>query len=695
VLVTIDTLRPDHLGCYGYAKGTSPNLDRLAREGILFRSAVSPVPLTLPSHASIMTGSYPALHGVRDHSGFHLPEGSETLAARLRARGLATGAFVGAFVLDSRFGLAQGFDHYFDRFDASRAKAGTPESLERRADAVAREALAWMEARADGRFFAWLHFYDPHAPYAAPEPFRSRHPGRPYDAEVAFADAALGAVTEFLGRKGWYDDALIVVASDHGEDLGDHGEQTHGYFVYDSTMRVPLVIKLPSARQAGKVVAEQVRTIDIMPTVLQAFGASSPKVQGRGLLALAAGGTAAPASRETRPQDDAYGETYYPYYHFGWSPLLSIRTGKYKYVDAPRPELYALDTDPGERTNLAGSQTALANQLRERLRSGYGRMGPPESAPRGPVDAATREKLQSLGYVSYTSRTARIGAGAHLPDPKDKLEVYARMQRALGEIQAQRAADALATLKSVVALDPGATDAHLHMGLIYKRSGDYAQAVEAFRLALRGDDHNAVAAYNLAHSYASWGKLDEAIVGFERALALDPTEARARVGLGIVYQTRGAADRAAREYEAALAIDPFDTTANNNLAAIALGRRDAERALVLLRRSLESQPASAETHNLIGSAHWLRNEPEPALEEFRAAIRLDPALADSHVNLGMLLAALGRTGESLAALEAGVAAAPRSPRLIDALGRAYLAAGKKAEGDQALERARRLAAGSR
>jgi arylsulfatase A-like enzyme/Tfp pilus assembly protein PilF len=684
LLITIDTLRADHLDVYGYRKAQAPVIARLARDGVLFENAVSPVPLTLPSHCSIFTGTYPAYHGVRDHSGFALSPRSETIATSLRARGFATGAFVGAFVLDSRFGMDLGFDYYYDRFDSTRSKAGSLEGLERRAEQVSREALRWMELQAGRSFFAWLHFYDPHAPYAPPEPFKTRYAGNPYDGEIAYTDSVVGKVLDFLIRKNWYQNALIVLTSDHGEDLGDHGENTHGYFVYDSTVRVPLIIKLPGGKYAGKAISSQVRTIDIFPTVLQILRAPSvPQVQGRGLFPLIALGV-------RRSAENAYGETYYPYYHFGWSPLRYIRTDRLKFIDAPQPELYDIVSDPAETKNLEASHSALANELRDRLRAAYSRFRSQPSSKKEETDPATLEKLRSLGYVTYLSRTSgEIETG--LPDPKAKLQIYNLFQQALLQSAQGAPQAAIRKFEEVLRLEPKLIDARIQLGLLLKNMGEYARAVEELKLALQADSSNAIASYNLAHAYASWGKLDEAMLGFKRTLELDPREVRARIGLGIGYQTRGAAQEAEREYRAALAIDSGDTTALNNLGGIYLSQRDPVKALAELRRSLDSDSRRADTHNLMGSALWLHDEPEKALLEFREAIRLDNHLVDAYLNLGMLLNSLKRTQEALGYLTSAAEIAPRSARVFEILGEAYRSAGLDAAAEKALSRARELA----
>jgi arylsulfatase A-like enzyme/Tfp pilus assembly protein PilF len=684
LVITIDTLRADHLECYGYQKIKTPNVNRLARDGVLFEHAFSPVPLTLPAHCSIFTGTYPWFHGVRDQSGSSLATGSETLASKLKMQGLPTAAFVGSFVLDSRFGLSQGFDYYYDHFDSTRARRNAADPLERRAEVVAREAIHWMEGQQGNGFFAWLHFYDPHVPYAPPDPFKSRYSQNPYDGEIAYTDSVVGTVLDFLILRGWYEGALVVLASDHGEDLGDHGENTHGYFVYDSTVRVPLIIKLPHGSHAGRRVGPQVRLIDLMPTVLRVAGCSPGKdVQGRSLLSLLSSGT-------QRPAEDAYGETFYPFHHFGWSPLHYIRTAKFKYIVAPSPELYDLERDPGEKINLVAQRQALADQLRARLHAGYGRLQRVRPSQNQPVDLATQDALRSLGYLSQSSRTFRLSGDRNLSDPKQKLPLYTLFQSALLESQTNLPDAASQKLKAILAKDPGLTDAHIHLGLIYKRSGNYALAIEHFQQAIKSDHSNVLAVYNLAHSYALAGKSREAVLGFERTLALNPKEVRAHVGLGIAYQTEGNHERAVQEYLRALEIDPHDSTARNNLGSIYLHRREVEKAMTEFRRSLEINNESAETHNLIGSAYWLKNDAGAATSEFREAIRLDKSYLDAYLNLGMLLANQGQLRDALSYLEAATSLAPRSARAHELLAQTYQAAGRTAEAEKTYARVKEL-----
>ena len=466
VLITVDTLRADRLHCYGSNSVATPAIDRLATDGVLFRQAVAQVPLTLPSHCSILTGTYPSAHGVHDQAGFSLGAQPPTLAELLERAGYATGGFVGSSVLSAGTGIGRGFRRYSD-VPLSTAGGGVPrDGLERRGDQVVSEALAWLEEPGRGRAFVWIHLWDPHTPYAAPEPFKSRYGAAPYDGEVAFVDSLIGMLIERLERRGWYDNSLIVFTSDHGEALGEHGESTHGFFLYDATLRVPLIIKPVAGGGAGRVLSGQVRSIDIAPTVLGLAGIErDPRMQGESLAPRFAG-TAADTPL------DAYSETYFPYFHFEWSPLTALRTGKYKYIDAPRPELYDLERDPREESNRLRNEPSVTAELEGRLRATYPRVLPGDggvSAP-APVDRATVERLRSLGYVGAAPARRRRRL-TELPDPKDKIGLYEQLQRALYAAEQGRFEESSAGLRRVLAQDDHILDAHLNLGVNLVQTG--------------------------------------------------------------------------------------------------------------------------------------------------------------------------------------------------------------------------------
>ncbi len=542
ILITVDTLRADHLACYGYRGLRTPSIDRLAADGVLFQQDISQVPLTLPSHCSLLTGLLPAATGVRDQAGFTLSPEIPTLSTLLKSAGLATGAFVGSSVLNADTGLAQGFDVYRD------LPGG--EEQERPGDQVMAEALQWIGAPGRGRYFVWIHLFDPHTPYAPPEPYRTQYAAAPYDGEIAFVDAVVGRLIAALAGNGSYDKTLIVFTGDHGESLGEHAEQTHGFFLYDSTLRVPLILKFPGSHWKGSVIAEQVRGIDVAPTILQALDiAIPPGMQGTELVGLAAGG------RRGSPPP-VFSETYFPYYHFGWSPLVSIRTDRYKYVRAPRPELYDLGGDPNEKQNIAAANPAIAGELAARL----GNPGPPPKP--GAVGADKLAKLKSLGYLG----SGKPQGAASLADPKDKIETYNLLESALRDSEQGRLRESNAKLRRVLNQDPRLIDAHLNLGVNLTQLGDLRGALDSFRKALSLDPRNVIATYNLALGNAQMRRFAEAIAGFERTLEIDPRQARARLDLGRVYLAQGNTDSAIEAFQRVIQENPNFSEAHYHLS---------------------------------------------------------------------------------------------------------------------------------
>ena len=413
LIVSIDTLRADRLASYGYAHAQTPVLDRLAASGLRFTQATTVAPLTLPAHASLFTGTFPTFHGVRDNGQFYLADEQTTLAEVFKGQGYRTGGFVGAFVLDRRWGIAQGFDTYFDNFDLSKYElAAGIDAAQRPADEVVSRAMAWLKEASNKPSFAWVHLYDPHAPYAAPEPFASRFPATmhgAYDAEVAFVDAQVGRLLDALGDA--RDETIVVVTGDHGESLGEHQEQQHGFFVYDAVTQVPLIVAAPGISPGAP--TDQVRIVDVMPTVLEAAGIPVPAaVQGRSLL---------PAARGQRLDLLALSESWYPRYHYGWSELTAVRDGRYKFIAAPRRELYDLLNDPGERTNLAPFNPQRVAALERALGEITGATSG-SSKPQAPqqVDPDVEERLRALGYVG-SSLSPRALEDRPRGDPKDKI----------------------------------------------------------------------------------------------------------------------------------------------------------------------------------------------------------------------------------------------------------------------------------
>ncbi len=720
VLISIDTLRADHLGCYGYEHARTPNIDALAREGTLFENAASATPLTLPAHSSIMTGRTPLHHGIIDNFGFRLPPSETTLAERLEQAGMATGGFVGSFVLDSRWGISQGFQTYFDHFDSPSESGTALSSHQRTADQVLEPALRWMEQQGDRPFFAFVHFFDPHTPYAPPERIRASFPdtdvGR-YDGEIAFVDEQVGRLFAFLEEKHLYEDALIVLMGDHGESLGDHGESTHGLFIYDATMHVPLIMRGPGVAPHQRIPG-QVRSIDVMPTVLALLGLTpSSDVDGVSLEALLEG----------RARDlnlTAYVESHYARLHFGWAPLRGLRIARFKFIDAPKAELYNLKTDPGETRNLASERAGAVSELAaelERLRGG--------ESPRlalTPADPATEAKLRSLGYLTSTARSVPVTQESSLPDPKDEIDTFNRVTEATVANLTGDFDKASSLLGAVVKDDPDVMIAYMMLGNIRLRQKDYRAAESIFRNALERNDESVEGTYGLALAYKGEGKLDEAAAGFQKVLGLDQNQVRAvyqlaevrlaqgrpgeaerlleerlaveadsslRLVLAQAFLTQGRKDDAATVLHDAERDDPANPLVQLNLGNLLLEDGKVDEALATYRRAESLDEKDAQIANALGNALARHGEEAASLEAFRKATELDPNFAPARNNLGIALARGGSYPEAEKAFRRAIELDPDYAEAYNNLAFLYLQTGSARRAIPLLRRALALEPG--
>ena len=572
-LITIDTLRADHVQCYGYAGVQTPALDSLAANGIRFAQAFTPSPVTNTSHTTILTGLLPSSHGVTDFA-VPLAESHPTLAELLKKQGYKTAAFIGAVILDSKSlapGLDRGFDFYdnFPQHAASKSRWGR---VERRGADVVQHAETWLTAHPTGPHFVWVHLYDPHDPYEPPAPFPQT-----YDGEIAYADSVLGNFLAYLKQRGWYDNALVIAVADHGEGLGEHHEDTHGIFLYDSTTHVPLIVKLPGKAAAGKVVDPQVRTTDILPTVLTSLGiALPPQLDGEPLQAFFAGEV---------PSRPAIGETDYPL-RFGWAPLKSVRADGFKFIEAPRPEFYDLHADPGELANNYKPGDAAAQKFRDQIAALHAK-APLAAAG---TDQKSSEDLKALGYQGAPSATA---SGTSLPDPKDKIEQQNLLHAAMLASDDGRPADARTALEKVLQLDPKSPTALRQLGEIELKSGDYAKAAVHLKLARETNPDDATVSFQAGQALSKTGDLAGARDALEASLKASPANFPARLLLGEVYLGLKDAKNASDQFEAALLVQPDSVEAQVGAAKAqtASGNfADAVQALTLLAASHPSSP---------------------------------------------------------------------------------------------------------
>jgi len=684
IVVTADTLRADKLGSYGSQTVQTPHVDGLAASGVLFENAWSSSPLTLPSHATLLTGTYPIAHGVRDNGGYYLEPTQFTLAEALKKEGYDTGAFVSAFVLDSHFGLDQGFDHYFDDFDARDDDGSALNSAHRRGDETLSRALSWMGAPERTQpFFSWVHLYDTHVPYDPPEPFRSRYAQEPwgaYDGEVAYVDSLMGDLIAWLEEQELLDTTIIAFVADHGESLSDHGELTHGFFVYDATMRVPLIVRTPHRALHGRRVNELVRTIDLMPTLLELVGSNVPEsVHGSSLVPVMSG-------RSDETALVAFGESLLPE-HYGWSPLSTVRTDDYHYVEAPRPELYDLRNDPSERRNVVSQQAQTArdhHDILEALRDRYGRKRS-EDRSRAASDSETRERLRSLGYLGERSQAPdAIGAPA---DPKDKLELFKLIREASADSDEGRPVDAVAKLNRVIAQDPAIPEAHNLLGRVLAGSHRYDEAVTAYREALALDPSYRPAIFNLALSFKEMGRTDEAARGFEQVLEMDENASQAAFLLADIALSGERFDEADRILDEVRYDERRDRAMVQYLRARGdIGRGEFQAGADKLRRAIELEPDLPGAHYHLAVSLESGGDIDGAESAYRGEIALDADNAQAHFNLGRLLGARNRGGDMVTHLEKAIEIEPGFAAGHLYLANAYLEQG---EMDRALRSAQR------
>ncbi|HOW84575.1 MAG TPA: sulfatase-like hydrolase/transferase [Candidatus Aminicenantes bacterium] len=644
LLVTVDTLRPDRLGCYGSSHLQTPAIDRLAASGVLFARAFAHAPLTLPSHASILLGTTPLSHGVHDNGNFRVPDGLPGLAGHLKDRGYATGAFIGAFPLDARFGLDRGFDVYDQSYGSGTGLDF--QFVERRAEAVVAAALAWLEGRA-GPWFAWIHVFDPHQPYAPPAPFADRHKDDPYSGEVAYVDASLAGLFAFLDDSRQAASTVVVLTGDHGQSLGEHGETTHGYFAYNATLWVPLIIAGPGVRP-GRVEAN-VCHIDIFPTVCDLLGLPRPSfLQGLSLRPAMQGREA--AALAARP---IYFESLYAYYRRGWAPLRGFIEGRRKFIDLPLPEVYDIGEDFAEARNLAGPDAAAERARLARLvAAGAGT----EAAAKPQLGAAAREKLQSLGYVGGYRPPAKVDFG-----PEDDLKTLLPFNRKFEQAQdlyfRGQVEPSISLLRELVRDRPDFDNPYLFLVTVYEKAGRLAEAEAILKKGAAANPRNYKLAIERGIVLAEMGRNDEAVAVLDRAAAIIDWDPELWNYLGVAYWNKGDLDRAMEAYERALALDPRYAAVLSNLgtaqAALSMRTKDAallRRAMDSFKRALEADPRDASAYNGLGAAYRLLGDVEAAISCFEQALALEPGHMQALYNLGTACLDKGDKAGALARL---------------------------------------------
>ncbi|MEO8503645.1 MAG: sulfatase-like hydrolase/transferase [Acidobacteriota bacterium] len=659
LVVTLDTTRLDRLGCYGSTQVATPNLDRLAASGVLFERAISPVPLTLPAHCSLFTGLLPAAHGVRDNGGFVLAPEHLTLATVLRQRGWSTGGFVAAYVLDHRWGIAQGFDRYYDDFDLTKYKTVSMGDIQRRGDDVVAHALDWVESQGQHKFFAWVHLYDPHAPYDPPEPYKSRYTGHPYNGEIAWTDELVGRLLAGLDRMNLRQRTIIAVVADHGESLGEHGESGHGYFLYEPTTRIPFLLAAPYSNLAGRRVAPVVRSIDVTPTLLELLGQKGAlAAQGRSLVPLIADARAGaePSAVPSDDDGDGYSEAFYARLHYGWAELRAVRTRRWHFIEAPKPELYDTENDPGEEHNLADGERRTVARLRGTLadldRSTL--KSATVTVAKLPVeeDEDTLKKLAALGYVGSLAKPSDKSF-RDLPDPKDRLAVYNLINHAREETEDDKPGATGRTidfLRQALAVDPEVIDAWFLLGNAYARERDWDHAAECYRTTLAKRPDHDYAAVGLADTLVAKGQIDDAVLGYEHFLEHDPNNAQILYRLAQVELDAGHDGPAAKYFQRTLEVEPRTARAEVGLAVVAFRGRNFASAHLAIARAIAIDPTARHAHYNLALILEEEGNLADAEQAYRAELAAHPEAYKASFNLGRLLARRGDQPAALAAL---------------------------------------------
>ena len=743
LLITVDTLRADRLGCYGYSRGATPNIDRLASQGVLFEEAIAQVPVTLPSHVSLLTSTFPPVNGVRDNTYFRLDPEALTLAEILQSAGYRTGAFVGAYVLDASFGLGQGFDVYDASMKAQEEGASGTFS-ERPASQVIDAFGAWLgETEEEKPFFAWVHLFDPHIPYAPPAPYRERFASSPYDGEIAYTDEQVGVLLKKLDDRGLADNTVVALTADHGESLGEHGERTHGFFVYDATLKVPLILSSPQSLPTGRSVSGQARLVDVLPTILDLVDVSVPETaQGVSLSGLIEG--------RVLEESVAYSECYVSQLNFGWAPLVSLRQDGFKYIEAPRAELYDLAKDPGETENLLNQDRERALRMKadlEGLRSAW----PGSFSARHQPDPDTLARLRSLGYAGGGGDTTDDGPG--LLDPKDRLHLWDKSQWVIhhmgegdyAEAARQAAAileedptnllamehlaycrnqegsrgEAIDLYRRISSLAPDRPLPHLYLGNLLWRDGKLGEAEKEFQVALEMDSRFVRAHERLGYLYFEKGEPQKAYESFQKAIGIDEKRTEARLGLARYHRGMKELEEARTEYARAIEADPDNGKAVAEYAHLVaqLGElaeaekllrsgpdelevhytlsailREAERmpeAIAELDKAIALAPDFAPAYQDRGVILSRLGRGEEAIPSFESALRLgdDPAVRNA---LGTTLCRLNRCSEAIPHFERALSAAPNNRMLVENLAEAYRLVGRIEEAEEMKQRASRL-----
>lgn len=642
LLITIDTLRADHLPAYGYTKIHTPNLDRLASESLVFEDVIAQVPMTLPSHTSILTGLLPPVHGVRDNAGFILDPKVNTLPEILKSKNYKTAAFISAFVLDSQFGLAQGFDLYSDNFSLVQDRIDSSH-ISRRAEETELEVDAWLKKNSDQKFFLWVHYYDPHDPYDPPEPYKTEYASSPYDGEIAYTDHVFGKLYDLLDQLQLKEKTIVIMTGDHGEGLGEHKEQTHSIFVYNATQHVPLMIRLPKTKPRR--IKGIVSLVDIVPSILEWLGIQPDQnMQGRSLIPLIEGKDSPRA---------AYSESIFPELHYGFSPLRRISTDQYEFIDAPNPELYDSVNDRSELKNLIKEKPEIANSLRTKLDETLKSLQT-DAKQTQKMDADTEEKLRAMGYVgtivSSTPESLKI-------DPKDKIDLLESISQAHQALNKKNYPFVVETTTRVLEKEPNMVDAHFLLATAYLNLNENEKALAEMMNTIRLKPDHVQTLFNLGGFYQIHGKLDEAEKWYLQLLKVQPEHLRACMNLVDLYQQKNEPEKAkvyiekiVSSYEKAL--KNTEVAGNRadlleKLAQTYFAMGDLDQSEKTLKEAIRLMPNRPMAHFHMGAIYQQKKEFDKAIAEYEAESKISPDNFKVFFNLGVLYRQSGKLQDSI------------------------------------------------
>jgi len=633
LLITMDTTRADRLGAYGYTKGQTPNLDSLARKGVRFENAYCQVPLTLPSHCSIMTGTYPVYHHVHNNGSYVLGPEQLTIAEVLKGKGLKTAAFVASFSVDSRFGLNKGFEVYDDDFQPGLPFK--PANSERKAEQVFSVFSPWLDKNAGTQFFCWVHLFDPHLPYQPPSPYKEQFADNPYDGEIASMDSSIGKIIEKLRDVHVLDRTLIVLAGDHGEAFGEKVETGHGVFLYEGTVRVPLIFYAEDHLPRGKVVKGRVRLIDVMPTILDMLNLPGAATnQGTSLV---------PYFRGRKKSDlESYIETYYPRENFGWSELIGLVDGDWKFIRAPKPELYNLKSDPKEGRNAVATEQKLAAEMNGRLdeiiKKSSGAGG---AAPRA-LTVEEQERLRSLGYTNFSGATA----GSNGPDPKDEVDLLKLMQQAEAYEFEKNYAAAADIYEKLLPLVPDSPASYVNLALSQARQQKFDEAIRTLRKGAERIPNSETLLPRLGHTYLVTGRLKEAFEIMSQVLRINPRNVDALTVSAGIMETLGKKGEARGFYERALAVEPESKYLRMSYASNLASSGKITEAIGVYRQLAQDDPGDAVVHQDLGLAYGISGDYGKAIESLKRAVSIRPT-PTAYYNLAVACAKNGETAEAV------------------------------------------------